>query len=659
MSFNFTPGDRVWVFKDTKQEWWPARVLSREELTGLGHSWESNCNIAVGLYSGEEVRKGGEGLPPTMEVLQLHTSRGRVLFFETSSEKAVTSNSFLKQAMANALSDPTANPLKSDQELLTMESQVATSASKSKSTAASSSTATPHSSSAGPTGTTSRSHPSKRRREGEEGSEMAGGVDGGSKYAAAQGYTAERMHTPHLLSTDVLKELANALERENELVVVRRLLTQLDRVEVPQRQLEESGIGVAVGNLLGKEVFRPIWPLAKAMISFWARCLPKETLAGIQKIRNTVLAAAAALPPVPTATSGSPHFPFTASFPSAGARVATAAMYDASSPTVSRWDPPSDPSLHPPPSSPWFPHPPHGAIVEAVLGGGKSVAVHAATTPISTPTFLPSLVPASLPGLKGEGPLTGAGSPLPNSGVHQSFLMATSAFLGGVGGKGVGSSALPLGSPQDPYPSLPRKSVATSTTMPALGTSSSSTSSSRNTPSSPTHGSPFSSPNAPASRSLGFSHHVSMALESGSPSENAADPVAHSVAIERVTQELVKGVVLSEDRQVLLSRLRNPELPELREKLLSGEWDAATYLRQTEDVFTTQSEREAQRRRVEEALDAQQKAVLSTMNETSLFTCENCGKKRCRYYEQQTRGGDEPSTKFITCLECNITWTQE
>jgi transcription elongation factor S-II len=43
---------------------------------------------------------------------------------------------------------------------------------------------------------------------------------------------------------------------------------------------------------------------------------------------------------------------------------------------------------------------------------------------------------------------------------------------------------------------------------------------------------------------------------------------------------------------------------------------------------------------------------------TDMFTCPKCKKKETTYYEQQTRGADEPMTKFITCAAdgCGKQW---
>jgi len=41
---------------------------------------------------------------------------------------------------------------------------------------------------------------------------------------------------------------------------------------------------------------------------------------------------------------------------------------------------------------------------------------------------------------------------------------------------------------------------------------------------------------------------------------------------------------------------------------------------------------------------------------TDMFTCRKCKSKKCTYYEMQTRSADEPSTIFVTCLDCGKNW---
>ena len=38
--------------------------------------------------------------------------------------------------------------------------------------------------------------------------------------------------------------------------------------------------------------------------------------------------------------------------------------------------------------------------------------------------------------------------------------------------------------------------------------------------------------------------------------------------------------------------------------------------------------------------------------------CEKCGHSIAYYWTQQTRGADEPETRFFKCTKCNHTWRE-
>lgn len=38
--------------------------------------------------------------------------------------------------------------------------------------------------------------------------------------------------------------------------------------------------------------------------------------------------------------------------------------------------------------------------------------------------------------------------------------------------------------------------------------------------------------------------------------------------------------------------------------------------------------------------------------------CEKCGHGIAYYWTQQTRGADEPETRFFKCAKCNYTWRE-
>ena len=41
---------------------------------------------------------------------------------------------------------------------------------------------------------------------------------------------------------------------------------------------------------------------------------------------------------------------------------------------------------------------------------------------------------------------------------------------------------------------------------------------------------------------------------------------------------------------------------------------------------------------------------------TDEYKCYKCKKRKCTYYQLQTRSADEPMTTFITCLNCGNRW---
>lgn len=40
------------------------------------------------------------------------------------------------------------------------------------------------------------------------------------------------------------------------------------------------------------------------------------------------------------------------------------------------------------------------------------------------------------------------------------------------------------------------------------------------------------------------------------------------------------------------------------------------------------------------------------------IACEKCGNKIAYYWTQQTRGADEPETRFFKCTKCSYTWRE-
>jgi len=47
---------------------------------------------------------------------------------------------------------------------------------------------------------------------------------------------------------------------------------------------------------------------------------------------------------------------------------------------------------------------------------------------------------------------------------------------------------------------------------------------------------------------------------------------------------------------------------------------------------------------------------IEDMMATDTIKCFKCKKRKCTYYQQQTRSADEPMTTFVNCLNCGNRW---
>jgi transcription elongation factor S-II len=92
---------------------------------------------------------------------------------------------------------------------------------------------------------------------------------------------------------------------------------------------------------------------------------------------------------------------------------------------------------------------------------------------------------------------------------------------------------------------------------------------------------------------------------------------------------------------------------ELLEQLKSGELLPETLAFMTHQEFCpSQWEQLIEKKRKRDL----HKFTNNIESSTDMFTCKKCHSKKCTYYELQTRSADEPSTIFITCLDCGKRW---
>ena len=101
----------------------------------------------------------------------------------------------------------------------------------------------------------------------------------------------------------------------------------------------------------------------------------------------------------------------------------------------------------------------------------------------------------------------------------------------------------------------------------------------------------------------------------------------------------------------------------MRQKLMTGTVTAKSILEMKREDFlnpelkrqlSEADEARMQSMRTDWAREQDQKAGLAD----SFFTCKKCRSKKTSYYQQQTRGADEPMTNFIECLDCGFKWKE-
>lgn len=289
----FIPGDRLWVRKEPSTVWWPAKVLSEDELNEMQQPIPAGSDYGVLYYAGTTTEA-------SLDFMNHSDGPDVVVPFETSSEKAVTVDTDLQAAIASASEDLLANPIKGT--LTTTRGAAAGEASQ-------------HSTAPKRRAVEDRrtGRPTRARNVQQEVQagmhETSNNKSGGDRWG-------------RFLEDEVYLDIATQLRAATaakDFAAARRQLIRLDRAAVTLEQLYSTRIGVAVGDILGCAELQGLWPLARAFCSWWAQQLPQETRDAIQYVQdvarreqeavtsassalasgNDVVAAAAAAPPAP------------------------------------------------------------------------------------------------------------------------------------------------------------------------------------------------------------------------------------------------------------------------------------------------------------------------------------------------------------------------
>ncbi|ORZ18040.1 transcription elongation factor S-II [Absidia repens] len=130
-----------------------------------------------------------------------------------------------------------------------------------------------------------------------------------------------------------------------------------------------------------------------------------------------------------------------------------------------------------------------------------------------------------------------------------------------------------------------------------------------------------------------------------------------AIAIERTvftSVGQVDGDYKSKIRSLSLN-LKNKSNPGLRESTVSGELPISKLCTMSVEDMASEESKARDRQLAEEAL-FKARGAGTAQAETDMFVCGKCKKRKCTYFQMQTRSADEPMTTFVTCINCNNRW---
>ena len=92
----------------------------------------------------------------------------------------------------------------------------------------------------------------------------------------------------------------------------------------------------------------------------------------------------------------------------------------------------------------------------------------------------------------------------------------------------------------------------------------------------------------------------------------------------------------------------------LRSKVLNGEIKIYDLVRMKNNELFPEKWQQIKQKRLNEIKDENNMYQATT----DLYKCSKCKKRKCTFYQMQTRSCDEPITTFITCVNCGKRWKE-
>ncbi|XP_071705534.1 transcription elongation factor TFIIS-like [Rutidosis leptorrhynchoides] len=138
---------------------------------------------------------------------------------------------------------------------------------------------------------------------------------------------------------------------------------------------------------------------------------------------------------------------------------------------------------------------------------------------------------------------------------------------------------------------------------------------------------------------------------------DASDPYRVAVSVESAMFEKwgrSNGAQKFKYRSIMFN-IKDPKNPDFRRKVLLGHVKPDRILELTPDEMAS-TERQMENLKIKEKALFDCERGLPPKATTDEFKCGRCGKRKCTYYQLQTRSADEPMTTFVTCVNCDNHW---
>lgn len=138
---------------------------------------------------------------------------------------------------------------------------------------------------------------------------------------------------------------------------------------------------------------------------------------------------------------------------------------------------------------------------------------------------------------------------------------------------------------------------------------------------------------------------------------DACDPIRVAVCLESAMFEKwgrSNGAQKVKYRSIMFN-IKDSSNPDFRRKVLLGHVKPEQVLEMKPEEMAS-NERQLENKKIKEKALFECERGKQPEATTNSFKCGRCGKRKCTYYQLQTRSADEPMTTFVTCVNCNKRW---